>query len=176
MKLFKRFSTPKAILAASALSLALFAHTSCSNLTSLPPATMTATASKTLYAPTFPENLGANGVTPTYGERYYTVSQGLKNKISLSWNKVEIAKYYEVYAAQNINDTFIKVGEPTAAMFEDSVASGATYYYKVRAVNSRGEYSDFTSLTSCANSSSKAGTSLTLTSLILTLILMVFPR
>lgn len=146
MKLFKRFSAPKAALAASALSLILFAHTSCSNMTSLPPATLSPTASKTLYAPTFPEYLGANGISPTYSERYYTVSQGLKNKISLSWNKVEIAKYYEVYSAQNINDTFIKVGEPTSAQFEDSVAAGATYYYKVRAVNSRGEFSEFSSV------------------------------
>ena len=146
MKLIKRFSALMKGLGTAALVSALFVLGSCDNMTSLPVSTMTATASKTLYAPTFPEYLGANGKSPTYSERYYTVSQGLKNKISLSWNKVEIAKYYEVYAALNINDTFVKVGEPTAAQFEDSVASGTTYYYKVRAVNSKGEFSEFSSV------------------------------
>ncbi|MBO7122575.1 MAG: hypothetical protein J6V90_04765 [Treponema sp.] len=146
MKLIKRFSALRKGLGTAALVSALFVLGSCDNMTSLPVSTMTATASKTLYAPTFPEYLGANGKSPTYSERYYTVSQGLKNKISLSWNKVEIAKYYEVYAALNINDTFVKVGEPTAAQFEDSVASGTTYYYKVRAVNSKGEFSEFSSV------------------------------
>ncbi len=149
MKLFKRFSTLKKCAGAAALALSLFALASCENMTTLPAPTMTATASKTLYAPAWPEQTDDNGnpiAGLTYGERYYTVSQGLKRKISLSWNSVEIAKYYEIYAAQNINDTFVKVGESLKAEFDDSVSSGQTYYYKVRAVNSKGQFSEFSSI------------------------------
>lgn len=149
MKLFKRFFPLKNGIGATALALALLGLASCENMTTLPPATMRPTATKTLYAPTFPEHTTddqGNPISVTYGERYYTVSQGLKNKISLSWNKVEIAKYYEVFSAPNINDTFVKVGEPTTAQFEDSVGAGSTYYYKVRAVNTKGEFSEFSSV------------------------------
>ena len=146
MKLFKRFFLLKKGLGAAALSLALLAFNSCENMTTVPAPTMTVTASKTLSAPTFPEQTDENGnLIPnlSYGERYYTVSQGLKRKISISWNPVGIAKYYEIWAAQNIDDTFVKVGETTKTEFEDGVASGMTYYYKVRAVNVKGEFSDF---------------------------------
>lgn len=146
MKLIKRFSALRKGLVTAALASALFALGSCQNITSVPAPTMVATASKTLYAPSFPENLGKNGETPTYGERYYTVSQGHKRKIALSWNPVEIAKYYQVFAAKNINDTFVKIGETKNPNFEDSVGSGATFYYKVRAVNTRGETSDFSAI------------------------------
>lgn len=145
MKLFKRFFLLKKGIGAAAAA-ALLAFSSCENMTTIPAPTMVVTATKTLYAPTFPEKTDENGnpiSNLTYGERYYTVSQGLKRKISLSWNPVEIAKYYEIFAAQNINDTFVKVGESTKAEFEDNVASGMTYYYKVRAVNTTGEFSDF---------------------------------
>ena len=133
MKLFKRFFLLKKGLGAAALSLALLAFNSCENMTTVPAPTMTVTASKTLSAPTFPEQTDENGnLIPnlSYGERYYTVSQGLKRKISISWNPVGIAKYYEIWAAQNIDDTFVKVGETTKTEFEDGVASGMTYYYK----------------------------------------------
>ncbi len=148
MKLFKRFFLLKS-LGAAAFSIALLAFNSCAEMTSAPPPTMVATASKTLYAPTFPEHTTDNEGNPiavTYAERYYTVSQGQKRKISLSWTPVGIAKYYEVYAAENITDTFVKVGETTKTEFDDSVGSGKTYYYKVRAANSRGEYSEFSSV------------------------------
>ncbi|MBQ3836244.1 MAG: hypothetical protein II814_03845, partial [Treponema sp.] len=145
MKLFKRFFLLKS-LGAAAFSIALLAFNSCAEMTSAPPPTMVATASKTLYAPTFPEKTPNAGESLSYGERYYTVSQGSKRKISLSWTPVGIAKYYEVYAAENITDTFVKVGETTKTEFDDSVGSGKTYYYKVRAANSRGEYSEFSSV------------------------------
>lgn len=149
MKPIKLFSTLKSGVGAAALAIAAFAFLSCQNMTTPPAATMVATASKTLYPPTFPEHTTDNEGNPiavTYAERYYTVSQGQKNKITISWNKVEIAKYYEVWAAQNLNDNFVKVGEPTSAQFEDSVGAGVTYYYKVRAVNSKGAFSDFSSV------------------------------
>lgn len=145
MKIFNRFSAQKSAFGAAALALALFAFASCENMTTLPPATMQATASKTLYAPTFPEKAANAGETLSYGERYYTITQGSKRKISLSWTPVEIAKYYEVFSAENVNDTFIKVGETTKTEFDDSVSSGKTYYYKVRAVNAKGECSEFSS-------------------------------
>lgn len=149
MKPIKLFSTLKSGVGAAALAIAAFAFLSCQNMTTPPAATMVATASKTLYPPTFPEKTDDQGnpiPSLTYGERYYTVSQGSKRKISLSWNPVGIAKYYEVFAAQNINDTFLKVGETTKTQFEDSVGSGKTYYYKVRAVNTKNEYSEFSSI------------------------------
>ncbi len=149
MKLLKRFSLLKRVMGAAAVAGSLFLSASCQNLGNPPAPTMVATASKTLSAPTFPEHTTDNEGNPiavTYAERYYTVSQGHKRKITLSWNPVEIAKYYEVFSAQNINDTFIKVGETTKTEFEDSVGSGKTYYYKVRAVNTQGKCSEFSSI------------------------------
>lgn len=149
MKLIKRFSALRKGLGTAALVSALFVFGSCQNMTTPPAATMVATASKTLYAPTFPEQTDANGNSIDgllYSKRYYTVSQGQKRKISLSWTPVEIAKYYQVFAAKNINDTFVKIGETKNPNFEDSVGSGCTFYYKVRAINSKGEMSDFSSI------------------------------
>ena len=149
MKVLKRFSTLKKALAITFAALAVFALASCENMTTLPQSTISGIADKTLYAPSFPEQTDENGNLIsglTYSQRYYTVSQGLKRKITLSWNPVEIAKYYQIYAAKNINDTFVKIGESKNASFEDSVGSGATFYYQVRAVNSNGEYSDFSSI------------------------------
>ncbi|MCR5045557.1 MAG: hypothetical protein K6A42_03155 [Treponema sp.] len=141
-----RLSKPFRFLKAAAFSIALLAFNSCADMTSVPAPTMTVTASKTLTAPTFPEKAAQAGESLSYGDRYYTVSQGGRRKISLSWNPVGIAKYYEIFAAQNINDTFLKVGETTKPEFDDSVGSGKTYYYKVRAVNTKNEYSEFSSI------------------------------
>ena len=146
MKIFKRFFPLQGWLCAIFTTLALFALSSCENMTSIPLATMRPTASKTLYAPSFPEKTANSGESLSYCERYYTVSQGLKRKISLSWNPVGIAKYYEVWAARNINDNFEKVGETSKMQFDDIVSPGKTYYYKVRAVNSKGEFSEFSDI------------------------------
>lgn len=149
MKLSKRFSLLKKSLGLTLLASCMLAINSCNNVTSVPRPTMTATLSKSLSAPTFPEHTTdneGNEIAVTYAERYYTVSQGARRRISLSWNKVEIAKYYEVFSATNINDTFVKVGETKKAEFDDSVGSGKTYWYKVRAVNGKGERSDFSAI------------------------------
>lgn len=146
MKLSKRFSLLKKSLGLTLLASCMLAYTSCNNVMSVPTPTMVATSSKTLSAPVFPEHTtddDGNPISVTYSERYYTVSQGRKRKVSLSWNPVEIANHYQIYAAKNINDTFVMVGETKGPSFEDSVGSGRTYYYKVRAVNVKGEYSDF---------------------------------
>ena len=167
MKLSKRFSLLKKSLGLTLLAPCILVCVSCNNLTSVPTPTMTATASKTLSAPVFPEHTknddGSLIDNITYGERYYTVSQGLKRKISFSWNAVEIAKYYEVFAAQNINDDFVKVGETSKAEFEDSVASGATFYYKVRAVSNKGQYSDFSSIVKGTSLATPAVTDISIT-------------
>lgn len=149
MKLSKRFSLFKKSLGLTLAASCILACVSCNNMTNVPTPTMTATLSKTLTAPEFPVLTDENGtpvaVSSQY-EQFYTVTQGQKKKISLSWNPVDVAKYYEIYYAADINDTFKKAGETTKTSFDDSVSPGKNYFYKVCAVNSKGERSDFSSI------------------------------
>lgn len=166
MKLSKRFSLLKKSLGLALLASCMLAINSCNNVTSVPRPTMTATLSKSLSAPVFPEHTTddqGNPIVVTYAEKYYTVSQGRKRKVFLSWNKIEIAKYYEIYSAANINDTFVKIGETKNSSFEDSIGSGKTYWYKVRAVNTKGECSDFSSIVKGTSLATPAITDITIT-------------
>ncbi|GEM_PF-2198183 len=166
MKLSKRFSLFKKSLGLTLAASCMLAINSCNNVTSVPRPTMTATLSKSLSAPVFPEHTTddqGNPIVVTYAEKYYTVSQGRKRKVFLSWNKIEIAKYYEIYSAANINDTFVKIGETKNSNFEDSIGSGKTYWYKVRAVNTKGECSDFSSIVKGTSLATPAITDITIT-------------
>lgn len=166
MKLSKRFSLFKKSLGLTLAASCMLAINSCNNVTSVPRPTMTATLSKSLSAPVFPEHTTddqGNPIVVTYAEKYYTVSQGRKRKVFLSWNKIEIAKYYEIYSAANINDTFVKIGETKNSSFEDSIGSGKTYWYKVRAVNTKGECSDFSSIVKGTSLATPAITDITIT-------------
>lgn len=74
-------------------------------------------------------------------------SQGLKRKISLSWNAVDGAKYYNVYFSESDTTEFTKIGEPKTNSFDDAnISAGRTLYFKVCAVKSDGTQSSFSSL------------------------------
>ncbi len=74
-------------------------------------------------------------------------SQGLKRKISLSWNAVDGAKYYNVYFSESNTTEFTKIGEPKTNSFDDAnISAGRTLYFKVCAVKSDGTQSSFSSI------------------------------
>ena len=57
-----------------------------------------------------------------------------KEKIKLSWAKVNGAKEYRIYRATSKDGTYSKLGSVTGTAYTDqSVKAGKTYYYKVRA-------------------------------------------
>ena len=58
----------------------------------------------------------------------------------LTWNAVSGATSYKVYRATSQNGTYSLLGTVTATSYTNTGAkAGATYYYKVKAVNSAGE-------------------------------------
>ncbi len=55
--------------------------------------------------------------------------------IKLSWTAIDQVNSYEVWRAKNLNGTYFKLGEVTAASFTNLKGeAGVTYYYKVVAV------------------------------------------
>ena len=61
-------------------------------------------------------------------------------KPMLTWNAVSGATSYKVYRATSQNGTYSLLGTVTATSYTNTGAkAGATYYYKVKAVNSAGE-------------------------------------
>lgn len=82
-------------------------------------------------------------------------SQGLKRKISLSWNAVDGAKRYYIYKASNPNEEFVQVGETAEITYEIKVSPGTTDYYRVVAAKSDGTRSPISAM-------SEAGASLAL--------------
>ena len=70
-------------------------------------------------------------------------------KIKLSWSKVSGAAKYEVQRATSKNGSYVKVATTTGTSVTDTSAkAGTTYYYKVRAVDSKGNKSAWSSVVS----------------------------
>lgn len=87
---------------------------------------------------------------------YASVLSG--NAITISWNTVIDAEYYEVYRSDNSNGNYAVVGKAYSTSYTDnSGVSGSTYYYKVKAVNSCGG-SDFSNYTYAMIPLNKTGT------------------
>ena len=124
MKPIKLFSTLKSGVGAAALAIAAFAFYACNNFSTLPETSSTIFGVKTLDPPI-----------------ELKASNGGKRKITLSWNVVSVAKFYRIYCSDSPNGDFAQVGESIEASYEDAVASGRTYYYKVSAVNGIGQES-----------------------------------
>ena len=59
---------------------------------------------------------------------------------------MSVAKYYRIYCSDSPNGVFAQVGESYGASYDDAVASGRTYYYKVSAVNGRGAESSLSEI------------------------------
>ena len=117
------------IILASLLAAALTFLNSCKDITSLPATSSTIAGVRTLDAPI-----------------ELKASNGGRRKISLSWNVVSVAKYYRIYYSDSPNGTFTQCGESIGASYDDAVASGRTYYYKVSAVNGKGKESSLSEI------------------------------
>ncbi|MFF2877843.1 fibronectin type III domain-containing protein [Gottfriedia sp. NPDC057991] len=77
------------------------------------------------------------------------------NKIKISWNSVPGANGYEIYRSSSSSGTYSKVGsvlnDGSNTFTNNSVTTGTTYYYKVRAystINGINNYTSFTKITS----------------------------
>lgn len=121
MKLSKRFSLLKKSLGLTLAASCMLTFAACKNMATLPGTSSSILGVKTLDAPA-----------------ELKASNGGKRKISLKWNVVSVAKYYRIYCSDSPNGTFTQVGESIGASYDDVVASGRTYYYKVSAVNGKG--------------------------------------
>ena len=125
MKLSKRFSLLKKSLGLTLLASCMLTFAACKNMATLPGTSSSILGVKTLDAPT-----------------ELKASNGGKRKISLKWNVVSVAKYYRIYCSDSPNGTFTQVGESIGASYDDVVAAGRTYYYRVSAVNGKGAESN----------------------------------
>lgn len=125
MKLSKRFSLFKKSLGLTLLASCMLTFAACKNMATLPGTSSSILGVKTLDAPA-----------------ELKASNGGKRKISLKWNVVSVAKYYRIYCSDSPNGTFTQVGESIGASYDDVVASGRTYYYRVSAVNGKGAESN----------------------------------
>jgi fibronectin type 3 domain-containing protein len=60
--------------------------------------------------------------------------------INVNWSSVENASYYTLYRSDSLNGDYTQIYYGRAASYEDiGLASGKTYYYKVKAVHAGGE-------------------------------------
>ena len=92
----------------------------------------TRAAAVTVKAPV----IKASGVTAT-------------GKIKISWSKVTGAAKYEIYRATSKTGTYSSIGTATGTSYTDkSAAAGKTYYYKVKALDSKGKASAFSNIVS----------------------------
>ena len=80
-------------------------------------------------------------VTPSY--------LSASGKPYLKWASVEYASKYQVYRATSKTGTYKKIATTSKARYTDtSAATGYTYYYKVKAVNSKGSASGYSAAVS----------------------------
>ena len=64
-----------------------------------------------------------------------TITLNAKGKPVLSWNAVEGAVKYEIYASTTKDGTYTKLGTVTGtSVAHSSAKSGVTYYYKIKAI------------------------------------------
>ena len=69
---------------------------------------------------------------------------------TLTWNAVSGAAKYEVYRARSKDGTYTKYSTPTGTAYTNSsyLTSGATYYYKVRALDANGNAGPYSAVVS----------------------------
>ena len=82
---------------------------------------------------------------PKVTSSYFSAS----GKPYLKWASVEYASKYEVYRASSKSGTYKKIGTTSKVNYTDtSATAGYTYYYKVKAVNSKGSASGYSAAVS----------------------------
>ena len=82
---------------------------------------------------------------PKVTSSYFSAS----GKPYLKWASVEYASKYEVYRASSKSGTYKKIGTTSKVNYTDtSAATGYTYYYKVKAFNSKGSASGYSAAVS----------------------------
>lgn len=86
-------------------------------------------------------------------------------KIKLTWSKVSGAEKYEIYRSTSKNGTYTKISTTTGTSFTNSsVTVGKTYYYKVKAVSSKGVKSNYSSAKSLTCRLARPAVTITLSS------------
>ncbi|MCL2878626.1 MAG: fibronectin type III domain-containing protein, partial [Treponema sp.] len=76
---------------------------------------------------------------------YMSVSEMGPNGVRLTWRSVFSADYYHIYRSDTADGVYARIDTvdwPVASGIDWNVTPGATYFYKVKAVNGKGE-SDF---------------------------------
>ena len=83
----------------------------------------------------------AKAVTPKLSAPVVKIGNSASSgKPMLTWNAVSGATSYKVYRAASQNGTYSLLGTVTTTSYTNTGAkAGATYYYKVKAINSAGE-------------------------------------
>jgi len=77
-------------------------------------------------------------VTPAPAPSPITVTEGI-GTIALSWDPVPFADTYNIYRSDTSGGNFVLQTQQAETTFNDNVAAGAKFYYKVASVNSAGE-------------------------------------
>lgn len=79
-------------------------------------------------------------VTPTLAKTSYISANGAsKSVISIAWSKVSGASKYNVYRSTTKNGTYSYLGQTKTNSYKNTgLASGKTYYYRIRAIKSVG--------------------------------------
>lgn len=92
---------------------------------------------------------GNTPATPT--GVYMTASSS--SSISLSWNSVNGASYYNVYWASSAFGSYSEAGYTYTNSYTDTgLSASTTYYYRVSAVNSNGDESELSTYTAATTS------------------------
>ena len=73
-------------------------------------------------------------------------TQKSSTSVKLSWKAGKNTKYYSVYRKEGINGKYKKIKTTSAKSYTDKrLATGKTYYYKVKAYNKRGDKRQYAS-------------------------------
>lgn len=94
--------------------------------------------------PTLPSR-GVSGSTTWGAPQNLSATQGRKGKISLSWTSVNGASQYYIYKSTTAFGSFVQAGETVGSKtsFDISCPQGTSMYYKVKAVDSDGDLSEY---------------------------------
>ena len=101
----------------------------------------TAGAWSSIVAVTYKQTLSAPAVTG---------GNDAQGRPTLTWNAVSGAAKYEVYRARSKDGTYTKYSTTTGTAYTNSsyLTSGATYYYKVRALDANGNAGPYSAVVS----------------------------
>ena len=97
---------------------------------------MIAVGSQTVKAT---NDLGTNKASILSKPTNIKITASKQNRIVITWKKVSSATGYCIYRSKSKNGTYKKIKTlKSVARYTDKVASGKTYYYKIKAYKKKG--------------------------------------